>query len=153
MCPPAACTTQRLQLDALVDPPEPFDGVRAYAQTKRAQVILSELWAAELDGSGVTSNAMHPGWADTPGVRSSLPRFHRLTHSLLRTARQGADSIVWLAASPAAAQLNGALVFDRRPRSPYWLPGTRESEAERHTLWELCRERCGLDLEPTRAAE
>jgi NAD(P)-dependent dehydrogenase (short-subunit alcohol dehydrogenase family) len=136
--------TQRLDLNTLIDPPEPFDGVRAYAQTKRAQVTLSELWAEKLAGTGVTSNAMHPGWADTPGVRSSLPRFHKLTRSVLRNTRQGADSIVWLAASPAAASLNGAFVFDRRPRSPYLLPGTRETEAERRKLWQLCHERAQL---------
>ncbi len=136
--------TQRLDLDALTDPPEPFDGVRAYAQTKRAQVILSELWAEELAGTGVSSNAMHPGWADTPGVRRSLPRFHKVTRAVLRNARQGADSIVWLAASPTAEKLNGSFVFDRRPRSAYLLPATRETDTERQRLWELCRDLAGV---------
>jgi NAD(P)-dependent dehydrogenase (short-subunit alcohol dehydrogenase family) len=38
-----------------------YDGVVAYAETKRAQVVLAELWAEELRGSAVVVNAMHPG--------------------------------------------------------------------------------------------
>ena len=67
-----------------------------YARTKRAQVILTELWAQRLQGTGVVVHAMHPGWADTPGVRSSLPRFYKATKPLLRTPGEGADTIVWL---------------------------------------------------------
>ena len=45
-----------------------YDGVVAYAETKRAQVVLAELWAEELRGTSVVVNSMHPGWADTPSV-------------------------------------------------------------------------------------
>ena len=55
-----------------------FDGVAAYAEAKRAQVVLSEMWAERLRDRSVRVNAMHPGWADTPAVEKSLPRFHRL---------------------------------------------------------------------------
>ncbi|MEM7410294.1 MAG: SDR family NAD(P)-dependent oxidoreductase [Myxococcota bacterium] len=136
--------TQRLCLDG---PPfleeadaeeSSFDGVRAYAQAKRAQVILAERWADELRDTSVRVNAMHPGWADTAGVRESLPLFHRVTQAILRTPAEGADTIVWLAASEAAAEPTGRFFFDRRPRSTYWLPGTRETESDRATLWERC---------------
>jgi dehydrogenase/reductase SDR family member 12 len=49
----------------------PYDGVKAYAETKRAQVVLSELFAEQFRSSGIVVNAMHPGWADTPGVQTS----------------------------------------------------------------------------------
>ena len=123
----------------------PFDGVSAYAETKRAEVILTELWSERLRGEGVVVHAMHPGWADTPAVRSSLPRFHAVTRAILRTPAEGADTVVWLACSEAAAGSTGQLWFDRRAQSPYWLPWTRESAEERHALWELCRELAGLD--------
>jgi NAD(P)-dependent dehydrogenase (short-subunit alcohol dehydrogenase family) len=44
---------------------KPYNGVIAYAQAKRAQVILTELWAEKPVGSGITVNAMHLGWADS----------------------------------------------------------------------------------------
>ncbi len=122
----------------------PFDGVSAYAETKRAEVILSRLWGEELRGEGVVVHAMHPGWADTPAVRTSLPRFHRVTRAILRTPSEGADTVVWLACAAAAARSTGQLWFDRRPQSPHWLPWTRETRAEREALWELCRELSGV---------
>ena len=70
-------------------------------------MVLTELWAQRLEGSGVVVHAMHPGWADTPGVRTSLPTFHRLTRPLLRTPEQGADTIVWLAAAAEPARSTG----------------------------------------------
>ena len=115
-----------------------YDGVVAYAETKRAQVVLAEMWADELRGDGVVVNSMHPGWADTPGVQSSIPRFRRVTHAILRTPAQGADTIVWLAASDAAGELNGEFVFDRKPRLKHLFPTTRESDADRRALWRLC---------------
>ncbi len=86
--------TQRIHLDDLQMAREEFDGPTAYARTKRAQVILSELWAERLRDTGVVVHAMHPGWADTPGLESSLPRFYAVTRRLLRTPQEGADTIV-----------------------------------------------------------
>lgn len=129
--------TRGLQLDDPEWTERRYDGVVAYAEAKRAQLVLAELWAEELRGA-VCVNAMHPGWADTQGVRSSLPGFHRLTRAILRTPAEGADTIVWLAASPAARGASGEFFFDRRPRSTHWLPFTRESEEQRRELWRRC---------------
>jgi NAD(P)-dependent dehydrogenase (short-subunit alcohol dehydrogenase family) len=132
--------TQRLELDDPQWEQRDYDGVRAYAETKRAQVVLSELWAEALAEDGTTVNSMHPGWADTPGVARSLPLFHRTTGLVLRSPAEGADTIVWLAASPAAGRATGRLFFDRQPRRAYLLPNTRETEADRRALWEMCEE-------------
>jgi dehydrogenase/reductase SDR family protein 12 len=129
--------TNALDVDAMVEPPAPYDGVRAYARSKRAQVVLAELWAEELRGRAVV-HSMHPGWADTPAVRSSLPSFHRIMRPLLRTPAEGADTLVWLAASESARQSTGSLFFDRKARRTHYLPGTGESEEERRLLWETC---------------
>ncbi|MDH3214324.1 MAG: SDR family NAD(P)-dependent oxidoreductase, partial [Myxococcales bacterium] len=115
-----------------------YDGVVAYAETKRAQVVLAERWAEELRGSSVIVNAMHPGWADTPSVKSSLPRFHRVMRHVLRTPAEGADTVVWLAACPRAREWTGRFFFDRKARGTHLLPFTRESEADRRALWKLC---------------
>lgn len=137
--------TRRLSLDDPGWTARDYDGLVAYAETKRAQVVLSALWAEALEPDGIVSNAMHPGWADTPGVAGSIPTFYRLTRSILRTPAEGADTAVWLAASPAARLHNGRFLFDRKPRCTYYLPLTRESEAERRALWELCERVTGSD--------
>ncbi len=121
----------KLDVARLFHPKEPFDGVAAYSQTKRAQVVLARLLAAR--HPGITFASMHPGWADTPAVRSSLPRFHRLTRGILRTPEQGADTVVWLAGSREKPR-SGAFYFDRAERSAYLVPGTRESDEEARRL-------------------
>ncbi|HEY5658919.1 MAG TPA: SDR family NAD(P)-dependent oxidoreductase [Myxococcota bacterium] len=130
--------TRRLNLEDPNWTQRDYDGVIAYAETKRAQVVLAELWAESLRGAGVAVNAMHPGWADTPAVKKSLPRFHRVTRSILRTPAEGADTVVWLAACPHARQHSGRFFFDREPRRTHLLPFTRESQGERRALWALC---------------
>ena len=111
-----------------------YDGSRAYARAKRGLMILTEYWAGQLEHTGVTVNAMHPGWADTPGVRESLPGFHKLTRSVLRTPEQGADTIIWLAVSPEAAGHTGKFWLDREPHLSAIFPGTAGSRSQRIQL-------------------
>ena len=113
-----------------------YDGSRAYARAKRGLMILTENWARELAGDGVVVNAMHPGWADTPGVRTSLPGFHKLTRSVLRTPEQGADTIVWLAAAAEAGKVSGKFWLDRQPHLSSIIPGTSGSLKQRRQLLE-----------------
>jgi NAD(P)-dependent dehydrogenase (short-subunit alcohol dehydrogenase family) len=130
--------TQRLHVEDLQMASEKFDGPVAYARTKRIEVILTELWAERLAPEGVVVHAMHPGWVDTPGLASSLPRFQHLARPLLRTPRQGADTIVWLGAAPEPARSSGRFWHDRRARPIHYLPWTRESAEERERLWSEC---------------
>lgn len=130
--------TQRLDLADCEWRRRTYDGVKAYAQTKRMQVVLAELLAADCRADRITVSAMHPGWADTPAVRSSLPRFWQVMQGRLRTPAQAADTVVWLAASDAARGRSGRFWFDREPRSTHLLPWTRESAAARRALRELC---------------
>ncbi|EPS60360.1 hypothetical protein M569_14443 [Genlisea aurea] len=52
-----------------------FNGVEQYSRNKRVQVALTEKWAERYKNRGVGFYAMHPGWAETPGVAKSLPGF------------------------------------------------------------------------------
>jgi NAD(P)-dependent dehydrogenase (short-subunit alcohol dehydrogenase family) len=95
--------TQRFDLDQLESGPQGYDGVKAYARAKRAQVVLAAAWAERFAPAGVASYAMHPGWVDTPGLASGLPRFRALWRPLLRSPEEGADTVVWLAAEGPTA--------------------------------------------------
>jgi len=135
--------TQGLHLDDLQFAREPYRGSVAYARAKRALVVLTEIWARQLRDASVTVNGMHPGWAATPGIAASLPKFERLLGRRLRTPEEGADTIVWLAASDEAARWTGKFWLDRRPRSTTRLPGTRVSAESAAGLWTACREMTG----------
>lgn len=133
-----------LSVDDLEMNPGSYNGTRAYARAKRAQVTLAGLWADRLRSDHVAVHSMHPGWADTPGVRRSLPTFRRVVGPLLRTPAEGADTIVWLAADDGApVRTTGLFWHDRRPRPVHRLPSTRRSDtpAERQRLWDWCLER------------
>lgn len=136
---------QKLCADDLQLDRREYDPTRTYSHTKRCEVILAELWAERLRGSGVGVHSMHPGWADTPGVQTSLPRFRSLMRPLLRDAEQGADTIVWLAGAPEPARQAGRFWHDRAPRPTHRVPWTRESEADRASLWAECVRLSGWD--------
>lgn len=135
--------SQRLSVDDLELPVADFDGVTAYARAKRAQVALVRHWAPALRQRGVFVHAMHPGWADTPGVATSLPRFHRVLGPILRSPAEGADTMVWLVASDEAIATSGELWLDRRRRSAHKVPWTRrgDEDAESARLFAWCEAR------------
>lgn len=108
-----------------------YDGVAAYAQTKRMQVVLAEELAARFAGTRITVSSMHPGWAATEGVRTSLPTFWRIMQPFLRTAAEGADTAVWLAAADVGRGRGGLFWFDREPRRTHFFPWTRETPSAR----------------------
>lgn len=135
----------RLSLDDLLWQERAFDGVSAYAQTKRMQVVLAEMMARRFRSDGIAVHAMHPGWADTPGVRTSLPRFWRLMRGRLRTAEEGADTVLWLALTARERLGSGQFWFDRAAQPTHLLPWTRETGRERLRLWHLCERRSAIE--------
>ena len=122
----------------------PYQPATAYARSKRVQVtlapLLQERWAAD----GIAVHTMHPGWADTPGVVSSMPGFYRLTKPVLRSPELGADTIVWLAATEPPPG-GGMFWHDRATRPVHYLPRTRETAAQRDQVAGYVMTALGLD--------
>jgi len=139
--------TQKFDLASLEMSPEVYDGTVAYARAKRAQLVLMHEWVRRMEGTGVSFQAMHPGWAATPGIRDSLPGFAKVMGPLLRTPDQGADTAVWLASAPAGVETTGGFWLDRRPRWEHKVPWTRLSEEDFDdagaALWAWCAARTG----------
>lgn len=128
--------TQRIDVDDLQSEHGNYSGAAAYARAKRGLMILTGEWASAWAKQRIVVNAMHPGWADTPGIASALPAFRRLTRAVLRNPAEGADTAVWLAAAPEAADLSGRFWLDREPHPTHVFPHTRETAAERRRLLE-----------------
>ena len=122
-----------------------YGGSEQYARAKRAQVTMNELWAARVPSTKVVFHAMHPGWADTPGVEASLPTFRKIIGPLLRSADQGADTLVWLVADDEATNTSGVFWLDRRRRSVHKLPTTKKTDTpeRRAQLWEYVEQLAG----------
>lgn len=113
-----------------------YDGGRAYAQSKLAQVMFTVDLAHELEGSGVTVNCLHPAtYMDTTMVREG-------GISPISTVDEGAAAIINLVRSPALEGRSG-LYFDRQ----------RESRANPQAYDATARERLRrLSLELTGSA-
>ncbi|MEW1914092.1 SDR family NAD(P)-dependent oxidoreductase [Kitasatospora sp. NPDC085895] len=110
---------------------------KVYARTKREEMVITEQWARRLAGQGIHVHAMHPGWADTKGVRQWMPLFRAVTRPIIRTPEEGADTVVWLGAAPEALHSTGLLWHDRRPRpTTYALGAGPDSDAARQELWD-----------------
>ena len=110
-----------------------------YARTKREEVVITELLASRLAERGIVVHAMHPGWADTTGLRSFMPGFRALARPVLRSPEEGADTIVWLGAAPEPLGSTGLFWHDRQPRpTHYRLAAGAESPADRGRLWRYC---------------
>lgn len=126
--------TERLSLKRLEMTPEDYNGPQAYARAKRALTVMTEHWAERWRDDNVVVNAMHPGWADTPGVQGALPTFRSITRLILRSPEEGADTIIWLARASEADQVSGKLFLDREPRTTYLSEKTREKPEDRKQL-------------------
>ncbi|KAA0715802.1 Dehydrogenase/reductase SDR family member 12 [Triplophysa tibetana] len=111
---------QKLNVEDLQFEKGSFDSTMVYAQNKRQQVIMTEQWAAQ--HKEIHFSSMHPGWADTPAVRSSMPDFYEKMKNKLRTEAQGADTVAWLAISDAANKQPSGLFFQDRKAVSTHLP-------------------------------
>jgi NAD(P)-dependent dehydrogenase (short-subunit alcohol dehydrogenase family) len=120
-----------------------YSPTTAYARSKRMQVEMGPLLGGRWAGDGITVATMHPGWADTPGVQESLPRFRSITRPVLRDDAQGADTSVWLAAVEPAPP-TGRFWHDRVERPTSILPTTRPNPDARARAWSWLTEAAGL---------
>jgi len=117
----------------------PYSGEGAYAQSKQADRMLTWALARRLDGTGVTANALHPGFVATEifGKGGGLVGLGMSLYSRLRakSPEEGADTVVWLAASPDVEGRSGLFWVDRKEHRCRF-----HDEKDEETLWRLCQD-------------
>lgn len=128
--------SQAIDVNNLESQQGTYSGSVAYAKAKRGLMVITEEWAKKWQKEGISVHAMHPGWAETAGVVDSLPEFYKLTKPILRTPKQGADTIVWLASATEASQTTGLFWLDREPRPTHLTVKTQETPLQRTQLWQ-----------------
>jgi NAD(P)-dependent dehydrogenase (short-subunit alcohol dehydrogenase family) len=113
-----------------------YSGPKAYARTKRMQVVLAQMWSERLAEERIEVASMHPGWVDTRGVRAYLPKFRALTLPLMRSPAQGADTMIWLVATRPPAEGGRRFWHDRRLRPTSYGPERDRDPDRRRRLWD-----------------
>jgi len=87
-----------------------YGGMRAYGQSKLANVLFTYELARRLEGSGVTANCLHPGVVAT-GFGHNNAGWLKIGVSMIRpfilNAQRGAETSIYLAASPEVAGVTG----------------------------------------------
>jgi NAD(P)-dependent dehydrogenase (short-subunit alcohol dehydrogenase family) len=96
-----------------------FDSMEAYGRSKLANALFSLALAERLEGTGVTSNVIHPGLVSTDITRTA-PAIIRVGFDLIgplfaKTPQEGAATQVYVATSPLLAGVNGAYFEDCNP--------------------------------------
>ena len=113
-------------------------GFSAYSDSKLANILFTRELARRLDGSGATANCMHPGFVRTgfgmnnPGWMASV--ISVASSLFARTPEKGAETLVWLATSPEAAQHNGQYFYDKKIAST---SKRAQDDTLAKALWEL----------------
>jgi NAD(P)-dependent dehydrogenase (short-subunit alcohol dehydrogenase family) len=87
-----------------------YSGFAAYGNSKLANILFTYELARRLAGSGVTANVLHPGGVATGFALNNsggLRFLFKLLRPFLLSAAQGAETSIYLAASPAVAGVSG----------------------------------------------
>jgi retinol dehydrogenase 14 len=117
-----------------------------YGMTKLANIIFTFDLAERLEGTGVTANCIHPGAVNTnfgSNQRSPMSFIFRAFKPFMRSPEQGADTIIYLAASPDVEGMTGKYLSDRK-----LITASDEAydEDSRAKLWEISEELTGLKV-------
>jgi NAD(P)-dependent dehydrogenase (short-subunit alcohol dehydrogenase family) len=116
-----------------------YSGIRAYGQSKLANILFTRELARRLSSAGanVTANCFHPG-----GVRTNFMRNNPLAYKLvwavaapfLISAQKGADTGIFLASSPDIEGVSGKYFVKRRQVVP---SSAAQSDESASRLWSL----------------
>lgn len=114
-----------------------FSGWAAYSWTKLANILFTTELARRIEGTGVTATCLHPGVVATRFGNEGpwfIRLFQRLARPFLIDADRGADTLVWLAASPEVAGASGGYYVRRKLEEPS--RAARDAAAARR-LWDI----------------
>jgi NAD(P)-dependent dehydrogenase (short-subunit alcohol dehydrogenase family) len=112
----------------------------AYSKSKLANVYFARELAHRLDGTGITANALHPGF-----VRSDFGRggdlgtlygfgIHYLAGPFAISQKRGARTTIYLASSPEVEGVSGGYFYKCRPAAP---SKVAQDDAAARRLWEV----------------
>ena len=122
-----------------------YTGFAVYSRSKLCNILFNRELARRLQGSGVTANALHPGFVAT--------RFGDNSGGLMRTVlkvakpigaitpEEGAKTIIYLASSPAVANVSG-LYFQKCKVATPTAEARNDDDAKR--LWEISAQIAGM---------
>ena len=122
-----------------------YSGFPVYSKSKLCNILFNRELARRLAGTGVTANALHPGFVATRFGNDS----GGLMRAVLKVAKpigaispeEGAKTIIYLASSPQVAGISGEYFYECKPATPT-AEARNDQDAKR--LWEISQQIAGL---------
>lgn len=122
-----------------------YGGWKAYGQAKLANILFTRELARRLNPAEVTANSLHPGVVASEFGRNNrkgwMPYLQALYRPFCRSNEKGAETAVWLAATPEIEGVTGKYFKDRKIRAPA-PQALNDDDATR--LWRVSEELAGL---------
>ncbi|MDX2090281.1 MAG: SDR family oxidoreductase [Kofleriaceae bacterium] len=136
---------KRIDFAAVEKPTRTMVGLHEYEESKLANVLFTKELARRLEGSGVTTYAVHPGQVATDAWRRIPQPFRYLFKLKMITPEKGAVSTLHAATSPDVATQTG-LYYDAKGRVKRPNPLAEDAELAK-TLWNRSATWTGLAAE------
>jgi NAD(P)-dependent dehydrogenase (short-subunit alcohol dehydrogenase family) len=115
-----------------------YSGFEVYGQTKLMNILFTYELARRLEGTGVTVNALHPGFVRTNFARNNYGLLGKIAMPLVqlfaRSPEEGAQTSIYLASSPEVEGVTGEYFVDEEPARSAPISYDREAQQR---LWEI----------------
>jgi NAD(P)-dependent dehydrogenase (short-subunit alcohol dehydrogenase family) len=123
-----------------------YSPMGAYATSKLANILFTRALAKRLQDTAVTATCLHPGLVRTNFGRNNevsvwLVPIIKLVFLFARKPEKGAETVVYLAASPEVEGASGGYYFDCKP-APCSAAAQDDNAAER--LWQKSAQLVGI---------
>jgi NAD(P)-dependent dehydrogenase (short-subunit alcohol dehydrogenase family) len=119
-----------------------YRGMKVYGRTKLMNLLFMRELNRRLAGSGVTVNALSPGFTATDLGRSAPPLSRLVFRTMGKPPEKGADTVVYLASSPEVEGVSGLYYNNRRADS---VSAAASDDGAARRLWEISARLAGLE--------
>lgn len=121
--------------------------LRAYAQSKLANILFTKYLSEQLKNTGVTANCLHPGRVRTDIGKKNTGTISSLLWSLFLkvssvSVEKGAETSIYLASSPEVKSITGTYFSHSKPAAYNALA---DDENLQKKLWDISLELCPID--------
>ncbi len=118
-----------------------YNSQAAYNDSKLANVLFAVELARQLEGTGVTSNVLHPGAVATDIIRDLPWMLRKIIGLIFISPEKGALTNIMLASDPLLADSNGKY-FDQGALTDYSTQADDQALCKK--LWDVSAELTGL---------
>jgi retinol dehydrogenase 12 len=125
-----------------------YSPMGAYGTSKLANILFTRALAKRLQGTAVTATCVHPGFVRTNfgannehDVSALIKRIYLFIARFARSPEKGAETVVYLAASPQVQGESGGYYFDCKLIPP---TAAAQDDAAAERLWQVSAQLVGI---------